>query len=54
VARALPDNGTAGELTRFVEHVRVDYLPHTVADRLPASAAIAGRYAEWLAAVFTS
>jgi len=44
------DNGTAGELTRFVEHVRVDYLPHTVLIDCTASAAIAGRYAEWLAA----
>ena len=44
------DNGTAGELTRFVEHVRVDYLPHTVLVDCTASAAIAGRYADWLAA----
>jgi aspartokinase/homoserine dehydrogenase 1 len=44
------DNGTAGELTRFVEHVRVDYLPHTVLIDCTASAAIAGRYVEWLAA----
>jgi aspartokinase/homoserine dehydrogenase 1 len=44
------DNGTAGELTRFVEHVRVDYLPHTVLIDCTASAAIASRYAEWLAA----
>jgi len=44
------DNGTAAELTRFVEHVRVDYLPHTVLIDCTASAAIAGRYAEWLAA----
>ena len=44
------DNGTAVELTRFVEHVRVDYLPHTVLIDCTASAAIAGRYAEWLAA----
>src|SRR5213082_2241378 len=44
------DDGTAGELMRFVEHVRVDYLPHTVLIDCTASAAIAGRYAEWLAA----
>jgi bifunctional aspartokinase / homoserine dehydrogenase 1 len=44
------DQGTAGELTRFVEHVRVDYLPHTVLIDCTASAAIAGRYADWLAA----
>jgi len=44
------DSGTAAELTRFVEHVRVDYLPHTVLVDCTASAAIAGRYADWLAA----
>ena len=44
------DSGTAADVTRFVEHVRVDYLPHTVLVDCTASAAIAGRYAEWLAA----
>src|SRR5580704_5459198 len=44
------ESGTAAELTRFVEHVRVDYLPHTVLVDCTASAAIAGRYADWLAA----
>ena len=44
------DSGTAAEVARFVEHVRVDYLPHTVLVDCTASAAIAGRYAEWLAA----
>jgi len=34
--------------------VRVDYLPHTVLVDCTASAAIAGRYADWLAAGFTS
>src|SRR5438067_5299499 len=44
------DSGTAADVTRFVEHVRVDYLPHTVLVDCTASAAIAGRYADWLAA----
>src|ERR1700730_4638255 len=44
------ESDTAAELTRFVEHVRVDYLPHTVLVDCTASAAIAGRYADWLAA----
>src|SRR6267378_1839697 len=44
------ESGTAADVTRFVEHVRVDYLPHTVLIDCTASAAIAGRYAEWLAA----
>ncbi|HEY0768404.1 MAG TPA: bifunctional aspartate kinase/homoserine dehydrogenase I [Steroidobacteraceae bacterium] len=43
-------SGTAADVTRFVEHVRVDYLPHTVLLDCTASAAIAGCYADWLAA----
>jgi aspartokinase/homoserine dehydrogenase 1 len=35
---------------RFMEHVRVDYLPHTVLIDCTASADIAKRYPEWLAA----
>jgi aspartokinase/homoserine dehydrogenase 1 len=42
--------GVAADVTRFVEHLRVDYLPHTVLIDCTASAAIAARYAEWLAA----
>jgi bifunctional aspartokinase / homoserine dehydrogenase 1 len=42
--------GVAADVTRFVEHLRVDYLPHTVLVDCTASEAIAGRYAEWLAA----
>jgi aspartokinase/homoserine dehydrogenase 1 len=38
------------DLERFVEHVRVDYLPHTVLVDCTASAGIAARYADWLAA----
>ncbi len=40
----------AADLTRFVEHVRLDYLPHTVLVDCTASEAIAAHYADWLAA----
>jgi bifunctional aspartokinase / homoserine dehydrogenase 1 len=43
-------SGTAADLTAFLEHVRVDYLPHTVLVDCTASEEIAGRYADWLAA----
>jgi len=47
--RAQYEASTAvAELTRFIEHVRVDYLPHTVLVDCTASAAIAERYAGWL------
>ena len=36
-------------LARFVEHVRVDYLPHTVLIDCSADAEIASHYREWLA-----
>jgi len=38
------------DLARLVEHVRLDYLPHTVLVDCTASAAVASRYADWLAA----
>ena len=38
------------DIERFVEHVRLDYLPHTVLVDCTASAAIAAHYADWLAA----
>src|SRR6201987_4695460 len=38
----------AADIERFVEHVRLDYLPHTVLVDCTASAAIAGHYANWL------
>src|SRR5207244_4518971 len=47
---AYEESDTPADLARFVEHVRVDYLPHTVLIDCTASAAIAGGYAEWLAA----
>jgi bifunctional aspartokinase / homoserine dehydrogenase 1 len=40
----------AMDFDRFLEHVRVDYLPHTVIIDCTASADIARRYPEWLAA----
>jgi bifunctional aspartokinase / homoserine dehydrogenase 1 len=43
-------DGRAADLARFVEHVRLDYLPHTVLVDCTASATIAAHYADWLAA----
>jgi bifunctional aspartokinase / homoserine dehydrogenase 1 len=40
----------APDVGRFVEHVRLDYLPHTVLVDCTASESIAGNYADWLAA----
>jgi len=42
--------GVPADLERFIEHVHVDYLPHSVLIDCTASAAVAGRYAEWLGA----
>jgi aspartokinase/homoserine dehydrogenase 1 len=41
---------TPADLERFVEHVRVDYLPHTVLIDCTASSTIAAAYPQWLAA----
>ncbi len=41
---------TPADFGKFLEHVRVDYLPHTVIIDCTASADIAKRYPEWLAA----
>ena len=38
------------DLERFLEQVRVDYLPHTVLIDCTASGDVAARYAEWLRA----
>ena len=38
------------DLARFVEHVRVDYLPHTVLIDCTADARSRGNYPHWLAA----
>ncbi len=44
------ERGVPADLERFIEHVRVDYLPHSVLIDCTASAAVAGRYAGWLGA----
>src|SRR6185312_9946453 len=44
------ERGVAADLDRFVEHVRVDYLPHSVIIDCTASTDIAARYAGWLGA----
>jgi aspartokinase/homoserine dehydrogenase 1 len=41
---------TATDFERFLTHVKVEYLPHTVIIDCTASADIANRYPEWLAA----
>jgi aspartokinase/homoserine dehydrogenase 1 len=43
-------NAVGTDFDRFMEHVRVDYLPHTVIIDCTASADIAKRYPDWLAA----
>lgn len=43
-------DAVAADFGRFMDHVRVDYLPHTVIIDCTASAEIARRYPEWLAA----
>jgi bifunctional aspartokinase / homoserine dehydrogenase 1 len=43
-------DGQAADIARFVEHVRLDYLPHTVLIDCTSNEGIAGRYAGWLAA----
>jgi aspartokinase/homoserine dehydrogenase 1 len=42
--------GTAADLGAFLEHVRVDYLPHTVLVDCTASEQVAAHYPQWLAA----
>ncbi|MBV8497490.1 MAG: bifunctional aspartate kinase/homoserine dehydrogenase I, partial [Gammaproteobacteria bacterium] len=43
-------SATGADAARFLEHVRLDYLPHTVLVDCTSSDAIAGNYADWLAA----
>lgn len=48
--RAQMDAGTTGaDLEKFIEHVRVDYLPHTVIIDCSADEAVAAHYRDWLA-----
>jgi bifunctional aspartokinase / homoserine dehydrogenase 1 len=44
----LDEKGVPADLDRFVEHVRVDYLPHTVLIDCTANEAVGRRYQEWL------
>jgi aspartokinase/homoserine dehydrogenase 1 len=46
---ALDGAAQPSDLGRFVEHVRVDYLPHTVIIDCTASEAVARHYRDWLA-----
>jgi len=43
----LEEQGVPADLDRFVDHVRVDYLPHTVMIDCTASEAVARRYPDW-------
>ena len=45
----LEEKAVPADLDRFVEHVRVDYLPHTVLIDCTANEAVGRRYQEWLA-----
>ncbi|MBV6415690.1 MAG: Bifunctional aspartokinase/homoserine dehydrogenase 1 [Steroidobacteraceae bacterium] len=47
---ALASHAQAADLARFVEHVRVDYLPHSVIIDCSASPDVAAHYRKWLAA----
>ena len=46
----LRTSSQAADLARFIEHVRVDYLPHTVLIDCSADSDIARHYRDWLAA----
>jgi bifunctional aspartokinase / homoserine dehydrogenase 1 len=46
----LESRGRSADLTSFFDHVRVDYLPHTVLIDCTASEAVARSYRDWLAA----
>jgi bifunctional aspartokinase / homoserine dehydrogenase 1 len=46
----LATRSEAADLTRFIEHVRVDYLPHTVLIDCSADGGVARHYRDWLAA----
>lgn len=46
----LAARGRPADLRAFIDHVRVDYLPHTVLIDCTASVEVAKHYREWLAA----
>ena len=47
--RAMDASAVAADRARFVQHVRVDYLPHTVIIDCTSSEEIAREYRDWLA-----
>ncbi len=47
--RAFEASETPADIARFVDHVRVDYLPHTVLIDCTASGDVARHYHDWLA-----
>ncbi len=47
---AIKADSVAADIDKFVEHVKVDYLPHTVIIDCTADQDVAQRYAGWLAA----
>jgi aspartokinase/homoserine dehydrogenase 1 len=44
----LAQQAVAADLTRFIEHIRVDYLPHTVLIDCTADGEVAKHYRDWL------
>jgi len=46
--RAFEQSSTPSDLGRFVDHVRVDYLPHTVIIDCTASESVSKHYHDWL------
>jgi len=44
----LAQQSVAADLTRFIEHIRVDYLPHTVVIDCTADGEVAKHYRDWL------
>ena len=44
----LAQQAVAADLTRFIEHIRVDYLPHTVVIDCTADGEVAKHYRDWL------
>ncbi|MFL6550831.1 MAG: bifunctional aspartate kinase/homoserine dehydrogenase I [Povalibacter sp.] len=47
---ALNSSSEAADLSRFADHIHADHLPHAVIIDCSASADVAARYPEWLAA----
>jgi aspartokinase/homoserine dehydrogenase 1 len=47
---ALDASKTPADIAKFVEHLHVDHLPHTIIIDCTADESVAGHYAEWLKA----